>query len=147
MMPRRALLILNGNSRGGKAAQSKVIEGLRILGIDPVHKECSSREKLAALIADEGANAEIIIVGGGDGTLNSAAAGVVKVKRPLGIIPLGTANDLARTLGIPSDVDFGLTSDRGRKNSIDRCWAGQRPDVLQCRKRWSQCRTRSCANN
>ena len=120
MMPRRALLIVNGNSREGKAAQSKVIDGLRLLGIDPVHKECSSQEKLAALIADEGANAEIIIVGGGDGTLNSAAAGVVKVKRPLGIIPLGTANDLARTLGIPSDVDSALrVIAAGKTRSID----------------------------
>jgi diacylglycerol kinase (ATP) len=68
-MSRRALLIVNEHSRTGKEALSNVIEGLKELGIDPVHKECSSREKLSSLIANEGTNAEIVIVGGGDGTL------------------------------------------------------------------------------
>ena len=45
------------------------------------------------------------MVGGGDGTLNAAALGVIERNLPLGILPLGTANDLARTLGIPPDID------------------------------------------
>ena len=119
-MSRRALLIVNEHSRTGKEALSNVIEGLKELGIDPVHKECSSREKLAALIANEGTNAEIVIVGGGDGTLNAAAAGLVKLQRPLGILPLGTANDLARTLGIPSDLKSALrVIAQGTIRSID----------------------------
>ena len=43
------------------------------------------------------------LVGGGDGSVNAALAGVMKASLPLGILPLGTANDLARTLGLPSD--------------------------------------------
>jgi diacylglycerol kinase (ATP) len=42
-------------------------------------------------------------VGGGDGTLNCAAPALMKTGLPLGILPLGTANDLARTLGIGAD--------------------------------------------
>ncbi|MBB4040420.1 YegS/Rv2252/BmrU family lipid kinase [Microvirga flocculans] len=42
---------------------------------------------------------------GGDGTLNAAAFGVIEAGLPLGILPLGTANDLARTLHIPFDLD------------------------------------------
>ena len=45
------------------------------------------------------------VVGGGDGTINAAAFGVIEAGLPLGILPMGTANDLARTLGIPSDID------------------------------------------
>ena len=45
------------------------------------------------------------IVGGGDGTINAAAFGVIEAGLPLGILPMGTANDLARTLGIPFDLD------------------------------------------
>lgn len=43
-----------------------------------------------------------MIVGGGDGTVNAVLKGVLETGLPLGILPLGTANDLARTLGIAS---------------------------------------------
>ena len=46
---------------------------------------------------------DAVVIGGGDGTLTLAVDGLVDVKLPLGIIPLGTANDLARTLGLPTD--------------------------------------------
>ncbi len=62
----------------------------------------------------------MVVVGGGDGTLNAAAAGVVKLKLPLGIVPLGTANDLARTLGLPTDIDAALrVIAEGKIRSID----------------------------
>src|ERR1700712_1000283 len=127
-MGRRALLIVNGKSRSGKAALPKVIEGLRKFGIDPVHRDCDSREQLPALIASEGVNADIVVVGGGDGTLNAAAAAIARLKRPLGILPLGTANDLARTLGIPADLDAAIrTIGYGQAKSID---VGKVNDVL-----------------
>jgi YegS/Rv2252/BmrU family lipid kinase len=44
------------------------------------------------------------VLGGGDGTLSSAAPALLETGLPLGILPLGTANDLARTLGVPLDV-------------------------------------------
>ncbi|MDP8936021.1 MAG: lipid kinase, partial [Cyanobacteriota bacterium] len=45
---------------------------------------------------------ELVIIGGGDGTLNAAIEGLIDTKLPLGILPMGTANDLARTLKIPT---------------------------------------------
>jgi diacylglycerol kinase (ATP) len=119
-MGRRALLIVNGKSRSGKAALPKVLEGLRRLGIDPVHRDCDSREQLPALIASEGLKTDIVVIGGGDGTLNAAAAGIARLKRPLGLLPLGTANDLARTLKIPADLDAAMRIIAGGKiRSID----------------------------
>jgi YegS/Rv2252/BmrU family lipid kinase len=47
---------------------------------------------------------DLVIVGGGDGSLNAVAAGLIETGLPLGIVPLGTANDLARTLTLPLDV-------------------------------------------
>lgn len=46
---------------------------------------------------------DLVIVGGGDGTLNAAISGLLDTGLPLGVLPMGTANDFARTLGIPPD--------------------------------------------
>lgn len=45
----------------------------------------------------------IIVVAGGDGTLNAVAQALLHSKTPIGIIPLGTFNYFARALGIPLD--------------------------------------------
>ncbi len=47
---------------------------------------------------------ELVVVGGGDGTLGSAAGELAKGKAALGILPLGTRNHLAKALGIPADL-------------------------------------------
>ena len=49
--------------------------------------------------------ASLVIVAGGDGTLVGVANGLVHSPVPLGIIPLGTGNDLARALLIPLKID------------------------------------------
>ena len=114
-MARRALVIINSESRRGRETLASTIESLRLHGIDPVHRDCASKEQLSPLIEAHGTDVDIVIVGGGDGTLNAAAAGVLKVKRPLGIIPAGTANDLARTLGIPAQPEEAVRIIAGGK--------------------------------
>ena len=66
------------------------------------------RKSFPDLIRSEGRNVDMIVLGGGDGTLSAAASALTELKRPLGILPLGTANDLARTLGIPTDLDAAM---------------------------------------
>lgn len=127
-MTRSALLVVNSNSRSGKDALPELMEGLPAHGITVLHRECGSREELPGLIASEGAKADLVIVGGGDGTLNAAAAGLIKLKKPLGILPLGTANDLARTLEIPADLQEAMkVIAQGNTRWID---VGQVNDVL-----------------
>ena len=107
-MALRALLIVNANSRSGKEACDAAIAGLGRHGIEPVYRDCRSKAELLPLIAEHGKTADMIVVGGGDGTLNAAAAGVMQAGRPLGILPMGTANDLARTLGIPMELEGAI---------------------------------------
>jgi YegS/Rv2252/BmrU family lipid kinase len=46
-----------------------------------------------------------VIIGGGDGSFSTAANVLARQRVTLGLIPLGTANDFARTLGIPEDIE------------------------------------------
>jgi diacylglycerol kinase (ATP) len=119
-MPRRALLIVNAQSRSGESQLDAAIERLEAHGIEPVHLECGRREDLSPLIVKNADDVDCAIVGGGDGTLNAAALGLIEAGLPLGILPLGTANDLARTLDIPSDLDGAAkVIAEGRMRNID----------------------------
>jgi YegS/Rv2252/BmrU family lipid kinase len=97
---RRALLLVNPKARRGSApidaALDLLAEGLEI--VQPADPAPANLSEAIHANADE---VDLVIVGGGDGSLNAAAAGLVETKLPLGILPLGTANDLARTLGLP----------------------------------------------
>jgi YegS/Rv2252/BmrU family lipid kinase len=50
-------------------------------------------------------NGELVVVGGGDGTISAAASALVGSKTRLGILPLGTLNHFARDLGIPTELN------------------------------------------
>lgn len=53
---------------------------------------------------------EMIVAAGGDGTLNEVVNGIGATTSDirLGLIPLGTGNDFARTLGLPTDLDEAI---------------------------------------
>jgi diacylglycerol kinase (ATP) len=103
--PRRALLVVNTQSRGGGPAATDVVRALEAAGLQVDHRLCEAPEKLSDLIRTHTPSADCVVLGGGDGTLNAALPGLLDTGLPLGIIPLGTANDLARTLNIPTDID------------------------------------------
>lgn len=88
----RALLFLNEKSRRGRRDGALVCRTLEQIGIDCVR--------------DSGVrDVDAIIVAGGDGSIIRAIPDAIERGLPLGIVPLGTFNDLARTLGIPLTVD------------------------------------------
>ncbi len=72
-------------------------------GITLLDQPLPEGEGLSDLIRARAKDCDLVIVGGGDGTLNGAAEGLFDTSLPLGVLPLGTANDFARTLGIPTD--------------------------------------------
>jgi YegS/Rv2252/BmrU family lipid kinase len=127
-MAKRVLLAVNSRARRGREARDRAAAAIRARGHEVVEiaKEMPPGELSAAIRAHRG-DVEAVVVGGGDGTLLSAIDGLVETKLPLVILPLGTFNELARTLGVPADpaavaalIDVGVPVqlDVGRVNGV-----------------------------
>ena len=85
-----------------------------------VTKRAGDAEKWARQAARAGC--DLLIVAGGDGTLNEVVNGIARVRRRprIGIIPLGTGNDFARTLGLPFSLEQNIDILRkGKTLAID----------------------------
>jgi diacylglycerol kinase (ATP) len=103
---KRALLMINGKSRRAPELMETAVARLQAYeDLEVILEDCRDPDLLSGLIATHRDEVEMVIIGGGDGTLNAAARGLIETGLPLGILPLGTANDLARTLGIPEDLE------------------------------------------
>jgi YegS/Rv2252/BmrU family lipid kinase len=115
------LLIVNRNSRQGETDSAEIAELLRTNGIDIIEEVATNDcGEIEAAIHRHRENVESIVLGGGDGTFNGAAGVLAEVNLPLGILPMGTANDLARTLGIPTDLaEACQVIAEGHRHSID----------------------------
>jgi diacylglycerol kinase (ATP) len=116
---RRAALIVNTRSRSGERAFFEALDRLEELGVslgatyairDPVRLPETVREVLR-----EGSEYRILILGGGDGSVSSVVDFLAHHDVILGLLPLGTANDFARTLGIPADLGKACEAIAGGK--------------------------------
>jgi diacylglycerol kinase (ATP) len=113
----RAALVVNTRSRTGERAFFRAIDLLQELGVplgvtyairDPARLSETVREVL-----DDGYR--LMILGGGDGSVSSVVDFLAGRDTVLGLLPLGTANDFARTLGIPEDVEEACQAIAGGK--------------------------------
>jgi diacylglycerol kinase (ATP) len=103
--PRRALVLSDPGARRGKEGIEPALDRLRDAGIAVIAETFSGPDEVVTDILRRAEEADAIVLCGGDGTLNSAAPALLQTGLPMGILPMGTANDLARTLGIPDDLE------------------------------------------
>jgi diacylglycerol kinase family enzyme len=103
---RSAAVVMNAGSRRGAAVHELALDRMQKAGvpITSVHRVLSGAELTETLDRVVADGHDLVVVGGGDGTMTCAAGRVAGTDVTLGVLPLGTANDLARTLEIPSDL-------------------------------------------
>lgn len=102
---KRALVLRNPKARRGQESLDAPLEQLARGGIDVTMETFEALPEIARDIVRLRSMADLIVICGGDGSISSGALAVMESGLPLGIMPMGTANDLARTLAIP----MGLT--------------------------------------
>jgi len=125
----RAALIVNTRSRSGEQVFFRALDLLQEMKVplgatyairDPVRLPETVRE-----VMDDGSGYETLILGGGDGSVSSVVDFLAHRHVTLGLLPLGTANDFARTLGIPSEVEAACdTIANGKVVDVDLGLAG-----------------------
>src|SRR5688500_2463571 len=115
------MLVINAQSRRGEAAFDEVRDKLAAAGIELMDAHAvENPEIMEPVLKAAIAKAPMVIVGGGDGTLSSAVDHFLGAKTVFAILPLGTANSFARTLGVPLDLDGAIeVIAKGRRKRID----------------------------
>ena len=96
-----------------------ILKRLRPVAVSVTKRE-GDAEKWARQAARAGC--DLLIVAGGDGTLNEVVNGTARARRRprIGIIPLGTGNDFARTLGLPFSLEQNIDILRaGKTRAVD----------------------------
>lgn len=146
----RALLILNDaagslNGDRGAAPPAEVVEAFAAAGLPVGFRTGPPAQLRATLQAAVQEQPEVIFVGGGDGTISTAAGCLVDTPIALGVLPLGTLNHFARDLGIPAawrDAIPALVGGRTRaidvgevngRVFINNCSLGSYPEAVRRR--------------
>ncbi|HEX8446594.1 MAG TPA: YegS/Rv2252/BmrU family lipid kinase [Sphingomonas sp.] len=121
-LPRQAVLIVNARSRKGRKLFRRASRGLKAAGVDLIRSHAvRDPAKLKVHVCEAVAEgAPMVIVGGGDGSLSSSVDHLVGHDTVFALLPLGTANSFARTLGIPLDLDGAIqVIATGKRRRID----------------------------
>jgi YegS/Rv2252/BmrU family lipid kinase len=120
-LPKQAILIVNAKSRRGAAAFEEACRLLSEAGIELIETHAvRNPKKMGALIRAAVAKGPMVIIGGGDGSLSEAVDDFLGTDTVFAVLPLGTANSFARTMGIPLDLAGAVkVIAKGRALAID----------------------------
>ncbi|HUG00333.1 MAG TPA: lipid kinase YegS [Longimicrobiales bacterium] len=132
--PATAILILKGDDEPNddlRDALERWRAGGHAIEIRPTRRKGDATRFARDAVASGVAT---VIAGGGDGTIHEVVAGFLSggagAAPALGLLPLGTANDFAETLGVPEEPDdavrLALT---GETRAVDVGWVGDQPVV------------------
>lgn len=116
------LIISNASSGGSKQEQIEAIGGVfEELGA-VTHLQPPSLQSFDEDVRRAAKGKDLVVVAGGDGTLNCALNALAEDlgDMTLAVIPMGTGNDFARSIGLPEDpMDAAASVVRGRVDELD----------------------------
>jgi diacylglycerol kinase family enzyme len=148
--PRRIVVILNAGSGQGRAealaerVQRAFVENGAQAEVRLVH---GGAEIESALDAAVGESPDVIVAGGGDGTVSAVAAALLDRDILLGVLPLGTLNHFAKDFGLPLEIEAAVSHvvggepvrvDVGEVNGrvfVNNSSLGLYPDIVRDRER------------
>jgi diacylglycerol kinase (ATP) len=123
----RLLTVVNSEAARVEAALSEIAAWFEE-NCEAAYVTTTSQDELKNTLLRDGPAADRIVIGGGDGTISNALPELLKLNKPLAVLPLGTANDFARSLGLPQG---GLAAARvalhGRAHQVDVGLVNGRP--------------------
>lgn len=102
--PRTRILIVANGGGAGRVTEDSLDEAMNVWresGADCTLERPESITELRETVRHGRGDHDVVVIAGGDGTLHAALPALLGKGAPIGILPLGTANDLARTLGLP----------------------------------------------
>ncbi len=118
---RSAAMIVNAKSRKGQKLFKRACAAMQGLPYTVDARAIEDPRQLEAAVHDVlAAKPDLVILGGGDGTISGLVDLLVGKDVVLGVLPLGTANSFSRTLGIPLTVEGAIDVIRaGHTRRID----------------------------
>ena len=131
-----------------QAEAARVSDLFKALGATADVRQVPGPSLLDAARTAASSDVDVVVMGGGDGTISAGAGGLAGTGKPMGVLPLGTLNHFARDLGIPTDleeavrvivqgtireIDVGEANDRVFINNSS---IGLYPDAVSLRDAW-----------
>jgi diacylglycerol kinase family enzyme len=119
----RYCAIINGNAGGMASPEARETLTALLAAALPGSSlvfTADGDDPTALAKAAVGNGADMVVAGGGDGTINAVAAALVHTQCVLGVLPLGTLNHFAKDLEIPLDLEPAVdVLTRGSVMSVD----------------------------
>lgn len=108
-LPKQAILVINAMSRRGADVFAEVRDKLVAAGVELIEAHAVHEpDEMEATVKGAIARAPMVILGGGDGSLSTNVDFFMGEDTVFAVVPLGTANSFAGTLGIPKDIDSAI---------------------------------------
>ncbi|MBW2092575.1 MAG: hypothetical protein JRI34_10710 [Deltaproteobacteria bacterium] len=132
--PDSALVLVNPVSGRAQGAQAmgRVERAFRRCGVQASVVLISEPDAISREVEQKAPEMSAVVAVGGDGTISQVAKAIISAGGdwPLGLIPLGFGNCLARSFGLPLDIESAAeVIARGRARALDIAWVRDRPVV------------------